>query len=150
MLKNQRSFHATSRDDRWVTVDAAGQTLGRCAAEIAFILMGKHKATYTPSTVMGDFVVVTNADKLKITGRKLDQKTYYSHSLHPGHLKETSMKQLLEKKPGAVLVKAVKGMLPANKTTKVLMTRLKVYTGSEHPHKAQGPTPLTLTRRKAV
>jgi len=126
----------------WYIVDAAGKTLGRLATEIAKILMGKHKVTYTPHVDNGDFVIVINADKIHVTGKKLDKKIYYKHTGYFGHLKEETLRQKLQKKPEELIYLAVKGMLPKNKLRKEMLKRLKVYAGPEHPHKAQNPKPL--------
>jgi len=126
----------------WYIVDAAGKTLGRLATEIAKILMGKHKVTYTPHVDNGDFVIVINADKIHVTGKKLDKKIYYKHTGYFGHLKEETLRQKLQKKPEELIYLAVKGMLPKNKLRKEMLKRLKVYAGTEHPHKAQNPKPL--------
>lgn len=128
----------------WYLVDATGKTLGRLASEIAKILMGKHKPTYTPHVDGGDFVVVINAEKIHATGKKLNQKIYYKHTGYPGGLKETTLKEMLQKKPEEVIRLAVRGMLPKNKLRDRRMKRLKVYAGPEHPHKAQNPKPLEL------
>ncbi len=126
----------------WFIVDATGKTLGRLATEIAKVLMGKHKPTYTPHVDGGDFVVVINAEKVFVTGKKLTDKIYYKHTGYMGHLKETTLKEMLEKKPEEVIRLAVRGMLPKNKLRDRRMKRLKVYAGPEHPHKAQNPKPL--------
>jgi len=126
----------------WFIVDATGKTLGRLATEIAKILMGKHKPTYTPHVDGGDFVVVVNAEKVFVTGKKLNNKIYYKHTGYMGHLKETTLKEMLAKKPEEVIRLAVRGMLPKNKLRDRRMKRLKVYAGPEHPHKAQNPKPL--------
>jgi len=128
----------------WYLVDATGKTLGRLASEIAKILMGKHKPTYTPHVDGGDFVVVVNAEKIHATGKKLDKKIYYRHTGYPGGLKETTLREMLQKKPEEVIRLAVRGMLPKNKLRDRRMKRLKVYAGPEHPHKAQNPKPLEL------
>ncbi len=128
----------------WFIVDATGKTLGRLASEIAKILMGKHKPTYTPHVDGGDFVVVVNAEKIHATGKKLDKKIYYRHTGYPGGLKETTLREMLQKKPEEVIRLAVRGMLPKNKLRDRRMKRLKVYAGPEHPHKAQNPKPLEL------
>jgi len=128
----------------WYLVDATGKTLGRLASEIAKILIGKHKPTYTPHVDGGDFVVVINADKIHATGKKLDQKVYYRHTLYPGGLKETTLRKMLQEKPEEVIRLAVKGMLPKNKLRDRRMKRLKVYAGPEHPHTAQNPKPIEL------
>jgi len=126
----------------WYIVDAAGKTLGRLATQIAKILMGKHKVTYTPHVDNGDFVIVINADKIHVTGKKLDKKIYYKHTGYFGHLKEETLKQKLQRKPEEVIYLAVRGMLPKNKLRKRMLKRLKIYAGPEHPHKAQNPKPL--------
>ena len=123
----------------WVVVDASDMVLGSL---IAGRLRGKHKPEFTPHLDMGDFVVVVNAQKVKVTGRKLDQKIYYRHSGHIGGLKETVLKDLMVKKPGQALILAVKGMLPKNRLGRQLLKKLKVYPGAEHPHAAQQPKPL--------
>lgn len=123
----------------WYLVDAEGATLGKLAVEIARVLRGKNKPTFTPHTDVGDFVVVINAEKVKLTGRKLFQKTYERHSGYPGGLKVTSVKTMLDKKPEEVLRFAVRGMLPKNALGRKILKHLKVYKGSEHPHKAQMP-----------
>ena len=128
----------------WYLVDATGKTLGRLASEIAKILMGKHKPTYTPHVDGGDFVVVVNAEKIHATGKKLNQKIYYRHTGYPGGLKEITLREMLQKKPEEVIRLAVRGMLPKNKLRDRRMKRLKVYAGPEHPHKAQNPKPLEL------
>jgi large subunit ribosomal protein L13 len=128
----------------WYVVDATGKTLGRLASEIAKILMGKHKPTYTPHVDGGDFVVVVNAEKVFVTGKKLDKKVYYWHTGYPGGLKQATLRELLQKKPEEVIRLAVRGMLPKNKLRDRRMKRLKVYAGPEHPHKAQNPKPLEL------
>jgi large subunit ribosomal protein L13 len=126
----------------WVVVDASDMVLGRLASLIAGRLRGKHKPEFTPHLDMGDFVVVVNATKVKVTGRKLDQKMYYRHSGHIGGLKETVLKDMMAKKPDYALIQAVKGMLPKNRLGRQLLKKLKVYPGAEHPHGAQQPKPL--------
>jgi len=128
----------------WYLVDATGKTLGRLASEIAKILMGKNKPTYTPHIDGGDFVVVVNAEKVFVTGKKLNQKIYYKHTGYFGHLKETTLKEMLEKKPEEVIRLAVRGMLPKNKLRDRRLKRLKVYAGPGHPHKSQNPKPIEL------
>jgi large subunit ribosomal protein L13 len=130
-------------DRKWYLVDASSQVLGRLASRIASILMGKEKPTYTDFLDTGDFVVVVNVDKVRLTGKKWDDKFYYSHSGYPGGIKQISAKQLLEKHPERVIRFAVKGMLPKNKLGRRMLKRLKVYSGSEHPHAAQKPELLT-------
>ena len=133
-LKNSE----VSRD--WVVFDASGKILGRFATKIADKLRGKAKPTFTPHVDGGDFVVVINADKIKVTGNKAEQKKYYKHSLYPGGLKEKSYKEVLESTPERIIENAVKGMLPKNKLGKSIIKKLKVYSGSEHPHESQNPS----------
>ncbi len=128
---------------RWLLVDAQGQTLGRLASRVAMLLRGKGKPVFAPHLDVGDFVVVINADKVAVTGRKLLQKVYYHHSQYPGGLKSATLEKLLREKPEAVLEKAVRGMLPKTKLGDALFGKLKVYAGAKHPHVAQQPTPLT-------
>ncbi|HEY8342379.1 MAG TPA: 50S ribosomal protein L13 [Calditerricola sp.] len=129
---------------KWYVVDAAGQTLGRLASQVAAILRGKHKPQYTPHVDTGDFVIVINADKVVLTGKKLDKKIYYRHSGYPGGLKKTTARQMLENKPEEMIERAVWGMLPKNRLGRKLIKKLKVYRGSEHPHQAQQPEVLEL------
>jgi large subunit ribosomal protein L13 len=128
----------------WYVVDAEGQTLGRLASRIAPILKGKHKPTYTPHLDCGDFVIIVNAEKVRVTGRKLDQKLYYHHSGYPGGLKKISLRDQLDRYPERVLEAAVRGMLPKNKLGRRMVKKLKVYAGDAHPHEAQQPKPLEL------
>jgi large subunit ribosomal protein L13 len=129
-----------SRD--WYVVDAAGKTLGRLATQIAETLRGKGKPQYTPHVDSGDFVVVVNAEKVAVTGNKLDQKRYYRHSGYPGGLKSRTLREQLERRPEEVLRKAVRGMLPKNRLASKQLMKLKIYAGAEHPHEAQAPKPL--------
>ncbi len=138
MAKTDEISHA------WYIVDATGQTLGRLATEIAHILRGKHKPQYTPHVDSGDYVIVINASKIEVTGRKLDQKKYYRFSGYPSGLKEMTLRQMMERSSDQVIKKAVKGMLPHNVLGRKILKKLKVYTGSEHPHQAQQPQPLEL------
>jgi large subunit ribosomal protein L13 len=131
-------------DKKWYVVDAEGLVLGRLASEIARRLRGKHKAIFTPHNDTGDFVVVVNAGKVRLTGRKLDQKVYYRYSGFIGGLKETVAKALLARKPGEVLKLAVRGMLPKNSLGRRQLKKLKIYAGAEHPHQAQKPEKLEL------
>ena len=133
-----------SRD--WYLVDADGQTLGRLATRIADMLRGKEKPQYTPHVDTGDFVVVVNAEKIAVTGNKLDQKRYYRHSGYPGGLRSRTLREQLERRPEEVLRKAVKGMLPRNRLAAAQLTKLKIYAGPDHPHEAQAPKPLNLER----
>ena len=136
MAKNEEN------EQKWYLVDAQGQTVGRIATKIATILRGKGKPSFTPHADNGDFVVVVNADKVRFSGRKLTQKTYYWHTGYPGGIKSITADKLLEKDPGEVLKKAVWGMLPKNKWQKKLIQRLKVYNTNDHPHLAQQPETL--------
>ena len=131
---------------RWYVVDADGQTLGRLATRIADTLRGKGKAQYTPHVDTGDFVVVVNAEKVLVTGNKLDQKRYYRHSGYPGGLRSRTLREQLERRPTEVIRKAVKGMLPKNRLARRQLTKLKVYAGPDHPHEAQAPRPLEVGR----
>jgi len=126
-------------DRKWYVIDADGQTLGRLASEVASILRGKHKAIYTPHVDTGDFVIIINADKIQMTGNKLNDKMYRHYSGYPGGLKEVTYGTLLAKKPEKAIEAAVKGMLPHNRLGRAMYKKLKVYRGSEHPHQAQKP-----------
>jgi large subunit ribosomal protein L13 len=126
----------------WVVVDAEAQNLGRLATQIARVLLGKHKPTFTPGVSVGDFVVVVNAERIQVTGKKMDDKIYYHHSGYPGGIKSISLRQQLVKHPDRVIRSAVWGMLPHNKLGRILIKRLKVYAGPDHPHAAQNPKPL--------
>ena len=126
---------------RWYVVDAEGQTLGRLATEIARILRGKNKPQYTPHVDTGDFVVVVNAEKVVVTGKKAEQKVYRRHSGYPGGLKVTSYEQMMERRPTEILRRAVKGMMPKNRLARQQLRKLKIYAGPEHPHAAQNPQP---------
>ncbi len=126
-------------DKKWYVIDADGETLGRLASEVAAMLRGKNKPYYTPNIDTGDYVIVINADKIKLTGKKLDQKNYYRYSGYPGGLKITSYRELLDKNPVFVIEKAVKGMLPKNKLGEQQFKKLKVYAGAEHKNQAQNP-----------
>ena len=132
---------------KWFVVDAEGQTLGRLAAEVAKVLRGKHKPTFTPHVDTGDFVIVVNADKVKLTGKKLIQKTYFHHSGYPGGSTFTQAGHMLEKRPERVVEMAVRGMLPKNKLGEQMYRKLNVYAGAEHPHQAQKPEDLQLNIR---
>ena len=129
---------------QWYLVDATDKTLGRLASELAQILKGKHKPQYAPNVDAGDFVVVINAEKIAVTGRRLDQKTYYRHSGYPGGLSEMKLKDMLKKHPDRPLKMAVKGMLPKNVLGRQMLTKLKVFVGPEHKHEAQQPQVLEL------
>ncbi len=129
---------------RWYVVDADGQTLGRLATRIADTLRGKRKPEYTPHVDTGDFVVVVNAEKIAVTGKKLEQKLYYRHSGYPGGLRVRTLAEQLQRRPTEVLRAAVKGMLPKNRLARQQITKLKIYAGPAHPHEAQKPEPLPL------
>jgi len=129
---------------QWYVVDAEGQTLGRLSTEIANRLRGKHKASFTPHVDTGDYVVVINAEKVKVTGRKAQDKMYYHHTGFPGGIKSISFEKLVDKAPERIIEAAVKGMMPKNKLSRAMLAKLKIYAGSEHPHEAQQPTALAL------
>ena len=128
----------------WFVVDAEGKTLGRLATEIALRLRGKHKAEYTPHVDTGDYIVVINADKVRVTGKKETDKTYYHHTGYPGGIKSITFDKLMDKAPERAIQSAVKGMMPKNKLSYSMLNKLKVYAGSEHPHSAQQPQMLEL------
>ena len=128
---------------KWYVVDAEGQTLGRLSAEIAKVLRGKNKPVFTPHVDTGDYVIVVNADKVKVTGKKLEQKIYYHHSDYVGGMKETTLKEMMAKKPEAVIELAVKGMLPKGPLGRTMIKKLHVYAGPEHAHQAQKQEVLT-------
>ncbi|KAF0092301.1 MAG: LSU ribosomal protein L13P [Fusobacteria bacterium] len=129
---------------KWYVVDAEGQTLGRLATEVATVLRGKHKPTYTPHLDTGDFVIVVNAEKIKLTGRKESQKMYYRFTGYVGNLKKITYKTMMEKHPDRIIQMAVKGMIPHNVLGRQVMDKLHVYAGSEHPHQAQKPEVLEI------
>lgn len=129
---------------KWYVVDANGKVLGRLASEVAKILRGKNKPTYTPHVDTGDHVIILNADKVVLTGKKLDQKMYRKHSLYPGGLKETSYRKIMANKPELAVYEAVKGMLPHNSLGRQMLKKLRVYAGTEHEHQAQQPEALEL------
>ncbi|HEY9761308.1 MAG TPA: 50S ribosomal protein L13 [Trichocoleus sp.] len=131
-------------EHQWYVVDASGQRLGRLASEIARVIRGKNKPVYTPNTDTGDFVIVINADKVTVTGRKQNQKLYRRHSGRPGGMKVETFAQLQSRLPERILEQAVRGMLPKNSLGRQLFTKLKVYAGPEHPHQAQQPKPLVI------
>lgn len=135
------SYMARSEDfeKKWYIIDGEGKTVGRISTKIAMILRGKDKPQFTPHADIGDFVIVVNADKVKFTGKKWEQKKYYWHTGYPGGIKSITADDLMKKKPGEILRKAVWGMLPKNKMQDKLISRLKVYTGNEHPHVSQQP-----------
>ncbi len=129
---------------RWFIVDAQGMVLGRMASEIAKVLRGKNKPVFTPNADAGDFVVVVNARGVRLTGKKLEKKIYYRHTDYPGGIRERSAAKMLAEKPQDVIRLAVKGMLPKNRLSRKLVTKLKIYPGPEHPHDAQKPQPLAI------
>ncbi|MFZ5975361.1 MAG: 50S ribosomal protein L13 [Bacillota bacterium] len=128
----------------WFVVDAKDKVLGRLATEVATILRGKHKPTYTPHVDCGDHVIIINAEKIRVTGKKAEQKLYRRHSMYPGGLKEVSYKRMMEKKPEFILYEAIRGMLPHNSLGRRMLKKLRVYKGSEHNHQAQCPKALEL------
>ncbi len=140
-----KSFMASPAtiERKWYVVDAQGQTLGRLCSEIAKVLRGKNKPIFTPHIDTGDYVIVVNADKVKVTGKKMEQKIYYHHSDYAGGMKETNLKEMMEKKPEEVITLAVKGMLPKGPLGRSMITKLHVYAGPEHNHAAQKPEVLT-------
>jgi large subunit ribosomal protein L13 len=138
------SAKRSDNPNRWYVVDAEGKVLGRLASEVAARLKGKHNPLYTPHVDMGDSIVVINADKIVLTGRKWDQKIYYRHSGYVGGLKEINARKLLEKRPEDLVRFAVKGMLPKNRLGRQMIKKLKVYTGDQHPHEAQQPVALEI------
>ena len=141
-----KSFMASPAtiERKWYVVDATGYTLGRLASEVAKVLRGKNKPIYTPHVDCGDYVIVVNADKVKVTGKKLDQKVYYSHSDYVGGMKEATLREMMDKKPERVIELAVKGMLPKGPLGYAMIKKLKIYAGAEHPHSAQQPKVLDL------
>ena len=130
----------------WYVTDATGKPLGRLASKVAMILKGKHKPTYTPHVDTGDYVIIVNADKVILTGKKMDNKVYYHHSGYPGGIKAESFKSLMSRSPEKVVYKAVWGMLPHNALGRRMIKKLKIYKGSEHPHEAQKPQVLSLDK----
>ncbi|MEZ4519603.1 MAG: 50S ribosomal protein L13 [Chloroflexota bacterium] len=128
----------------WYVVDAEGQTLGRLASQIAAVLRGKHKPIFNPSVDCGDYVIVVNAEKIAVSGRRMDQKRYYKHSQYPGGLREITLRDQLDKDPTRVIHLAVRGMLPKNALGRQMLSKMKVYAGADHPHQAQQPVPLEL------
>jgi large subunit ribosomal protein L13 len=136
--------NSNDRQREWLVVDATGQTLGRLATQIAVALRGKNKPEYTPHVDTGDFVIVVNAERISVTGKKREDKKYYRHSGYPGGLKERTLNDMLERRPEEVIRLAVKGMLPRNRLARKQLTKLKVYAGPEHPHRAQKPVPMEI------
>jgi large subunit ribosomal protein L13 len=143
-----KTYFANSEntEHKWYVVDASGKVLGRLATQIAMYLRGKHKPEYTPHADAGDYIVVTNASKIKVTGNKEQDKVYYRHSGYPGGLKETTFEKMLAKDPTQIIEIAVKGMLPKNPLGRAMLRKLKVYAGAEHPHTAQQPVEINLEK----
>jgi large subunit ribosomal protein L13 len=141
-----KTYQATPQDRErdWYVVDAEGKTLGRMATQIAQVLRGKRKPTYTPHIDVGDFVIVVNAEKVAVTGDKREKKLYWRHSGYPGGIRSRTLGDMLEKRPEEVIRKAVKGMLPRNRLSRAQLRKLKVYAGPEHPHQAQKPEQLEI------
>ncbi len=146
-MTTENTTHSAKKGEverNWFVVDATDLTLGRVATRIASVLRGKHKATFTPHVDAGDFVIVVNAEKIQLTGRKMDRKLYYWHSEYPGGLKTRTARQMISGKPEEVFRRAVWGMLPKNRLSRQLITKLKVYSGPTHPHQAQRPEMLSM------
>ncbi|MBL7052958.1 MAG: 50S ribosomal protein L13 [Candidatus Marinimicrobia bacterium] len=138
------TLKAGDLDPKWVMLDADGQVLGRLASQVAQILRGKHKPNFVPHLDNGDFVVIVNAEKIRLTGKKAEAKSYFRHTGYPGGVKFTSFREMIEKHPDRVIQKAVKGMLPHNSLGAKMLKKLKVYSGTDHPHKAQQPESIKL------
>jgi large subunit ribosomal protein L13 len=136
-----------TRERNWVVIDAAGLTLGRLATRIADTLRGKHKPEFTPHCDVGDFVIVVNAERISVTGKKLEEKRYYRHSGYPGGLRSRTLAEMLDRRPEEVIRKAVKGMLPRTRLGRAQLRKLKVYAGPDHPHAAQKPEPMEVATR---
>ena len=134
-----KSFKISEVDQKWLLIDAENKTLGRLSSRVSSILMGKNKSQYTPNNDLGDFVVIINAEKIKLTGNKESQKKYFRHSGYPGGLKSTNVQELRKDKPEQIILRAVKGMLPKNKLADKMISKLKVYKGPAHPHVGQKP-----------
>jgi large subunit ribosomal protein L13 len=143
-MQKTHSVKKSEINRQWWVVDAEGMVLGRLAAQVAHVLRGKHKPTYTPHLDTGDHVVIINADKVRLSGNKIDQKIWYRHSGYPGGLRELRYDKLMAERPTVVVEKAVKGMLPRNRLGKAMARKLNVYAGGEHPHSAQKPRPLAV------
>ena len=139
-----KSYKNTDLDNNWLLLDAKDETLGRLSSKIASILMGKNKAQYTPHNDLGDYVVVVNAEKIKVTGNKNTQKRYYRHTGYPWGLKSSTFSEIIEKDPENTILKAVKGMLPKNKLSNSMISKLKIYAGDNHPHAGQNPIKIEL------
>ena len=139
-----KSYKNTDLEKKWLLLDASDKTLGRLCTKISSILMGKNKAQYTPHNDLGDYIVIINAEKVKVTGNKDIQKKYYRHSGYPGGLKSSTFSEIIEKNPEDIIYKAVKGMLPKNKLSNSMISKLKVYKGENHPHIGQNPHKIEL------
>ena len=139
-----KSFKSDEMVKKWHLVNAENKTLGRLSSKISSILMGKNKAQFSKNSDLGDFVVIINAEKIRLTGNKESQKKYYSHTGYPGGLKTQTFQNLVEQKPEEIILKAVKGMLPKNKLATKMLAKLKVYKGENHPHTGQAPQPLEI------
>ena len=139
-----KSYKNSDIKKKWLLLDASNKTLGRLSAKISSILMGKNKAQFTPHNDLGDYIVVINAEKVKVTGNKDIQKKYYRHSGYPGGLKTSTFSEIIEKNPEDIILKAVKGMLPKNKLSNSMISKLKVYKGENHPHIGQNPHKIEL------
>jgi len=139
-----KSYKNTDLDKKWLLLDARDETLGRLSSKIASILMGKNKAQYTPHNDLGDYVVVVNAEKIRVSGNKDIQKKYYKHTGYPGGLRSSTFSEIIEKNPESAILKAVKGMLPKNKLSNSMISKLKVYEGDNHPHAGQNPIKIEL------
>ena len=139
-----KSYKNIDLDKKWLLLDARDETLGRLSSKIASILMGKNKAQYTPHNDLGDYVVVVNAEKIRVSGNKDIQKKYYKHTGYPGGLKSSTFSEIIEKNPKNLILKAVKGMLPKNKLSSSMISKLKVYEGDNHPHAGQNPIKIEL------
>ena len=139
-----KSYKNIDIEKKWLLLDASNKTLGRLSAKISSILMGKNKAQYTPHNDLGDYIIVINAEKVKVTGNKDIQKKYYRHSGYPGGLKSSTFSEIIEKNPEDIILKAVKGMLPKNKLSNSMISKLKVYKGENHPHIGQNPHKIEL------
>jgi large subunit ribosomal protein L13 len=149
-MQKTHSVKESEINRQWWVVDAEGIVLGRLAAQVAHILRGKHKPTYTPHLDTGDHVVIINASKVKLSGNKINQKIWYRHSGYPGGMRELSYSKLMSERPALAVEKAVKGMLPRNRLGRVMAGKLNVYAGGEHPHAAQKPKPLVVTNTLGV
>ena len=142
------SYEEAKSGRGWYVVDATDKTLGRLASEIAQVLRGKHKPSFTPNVDCGDFVIVINCDKFHVTGKRLDEKRYYRHSRYPGGLKSRTMREQLKRQPEKIIFEAVKGMVPKTRLGRAQMKKLRVYAGPNHPHEAQKPKVLELQERR--